>query len=147
MMHLAGSKNTSLSRSLMAGFASGIVAAILNAAYNYFFRKATGFTGAGLIDPLVIFVSFPILFILTGFIFYEMIEYINRGPLLFTIIFALLILVAIILGLNQFEKGMEGLYLGILIITGILICFLLPFLATHPRIFMDQEELNESAEL
>jgi hypothetical protein len=48
---------------------------------------------------------------------------------------------------SQYEKGMEGFLLGITIITGLLMAFLLPYLATHAKIFMDKEELSESAEV
>ena len=71
MMHLARSKNTSFSRSLMAGLACGIFAALWNIVYAYFYRKATDFTGAAVFEPLLIFVAFPLLFMITGFIFFE----------------------------------------------------------------------------
>lgn len=144
MMHWAHSKNTSISRSLLAGLACGIIAAILNVGYMYFYRKATGFTGVGLFEPLFFFIAFPLLFIIAGFIFFEMIEYIKRGRMVFTFLFLLLTLMATISDLNSFGKAKEEFLLGIILITGILISLLLPFLATHAKIFMDEEELSES---
>jgi len=55
-------------------------------------------------------------------------------------------LIAIFFDLSQLAKGPGDLLLGIVLITGLLISFLLPFLATHPKIFMDKEELSESFE-
>ena len=45
-----------------------------------------------------------------------------------------------------YNEGIEGLLLGIILITGLLISFMLPFLATHAKIFMDKEEFSESTE-
>lgn len=129
----------------MAGLACGIVAAVLNVAYGYFYRRATGFTGAALFEPLVMFIAFPLLFIIAGFIFFEMADSIKRGGLIFVILFLTLMIIGAILNLNRGASGKEGLLLGIVLITGILISLLLPFLATHPKIFMDNEELSESA--
>jgi drug/metabolite transporter (DMT)-like permease len=144
MIHLAHSKNTSISRSLMAGLACGIVAAVLNVAYSYFYRKATGFTGAALFEPLIIFIAFPLLFLIAGFIFFEMADTIKKGRPIFTILFLTLMCIGTILNLNNGVVGKEGLIMGIVLITGILIALLLPFLATHPKIFMDKEGLSES---
>jgi hypothetical protein len=41
---------------------------------------------------------------------------------------------------------MRGLLLGIEILTGLVIALLLPFLATHPKIFMENEEFSESVD-
>jgi hypothetical protein len=41
---------------------------------------------------------------------------------------------------------MHGLLLGIEIVTGLIVALLLPFLATHPRIFMENEEFSESVD-
>jgi drug/metabolite transporter (DMT)-like permease len=146
MMHFAPQRNTSLSRSLLAGLACGILAALLNVLYTYFYRTATEFSGSMLFEPLVIFIAFPLLFLVGGFLFFEMVEFIKKGRLFFTVFFLLLMLIAAILGINNYGKEMEGLLLGIIAITGLLMSFLLPFLATHARIFMDQEEFTESAE-
>jgi hypothetical protein len=146
MKHFASSRNTSFSRSLMAGFACGIIAALLNVAFGYFYSKATGFALPILFEPLLSFVGFPLLFIIVGVVFYEMVEYIKKGRVLFTILFLLLLLVGIVLSVSNYGKGMKEFMLGITIITGLLLSLLLPYLATHARIFMDKEEFTESAE-
>ena len=146
-MHLAKLKKTSFSRSLMAGFACGIVAALLNVLYSYFYRNATDFDGSLLFTPLLIFVGFPILFVITGVILYEMIDHIKNGRLWFTILFLLLMGLAVVLNMNQRSKGTEGLLLGIILITGLLMSLLLPYLATHAKIFMDEEEFKETEDI
>jgi hypothetical protein len=145
-MHLSKVRNTSLSRCLMAGFACGIVAALLNVLYSYFYRHATDFDGSLLFTPLLIFVGFPILFVLISVIFYEIVDHVKKGKMWFTVIFLLLTALAAILSLNQQSKGAEGLQIGIMLISGFLVSLLLPFLATHAKVFMDEEEFKETAE-
>ena len=106
-MHLASEKNTSLSRCLLAGLVCGLITAFLNVTYAYFYRRATDFIGYKVIEPLLIFIAFPLLFIIAGLIFFEMVENIKKGRLLFTMLFLLLMLIAIIFDLSQSGKGIE----------------------------------------
>jgi hypothetical protein len=137
-------KTTSFSRAVIAGLICGIIAALLNVIYEFFYRKITGLVGDKLISPLPIYVGFPILMIAAGVIFLGAVEFIRRGRLFFTIFFLSLTLLAIVFSVRS-ANGVRGLLLGMEIITGLLISFLLPFLATHPKIFMEQEELSESS--
>ena len=145
-MHLSTTKNTSFSRSLLAGIVCGILAGILNVAYTMFYRKATDFNTYKVVEPLLIFIAFPLLFVIAGFIFFEMVENIRKGRLYFTILSLVMMAIALIFGLRPLEKGIGDLLFGIILITGLLVSLLLPFLATHPKIFMDKEELSESTD-
>lgn len=144
-MHLAAQKNTSLSRSLLAGLVSGLVGAFLAAGYTFFYRKATDVSGYKIVEPMLIFLVIPIIVISTGLIFFEMADNMKKGRMFFTIISLFVTLAAIVLVL-KLDKGIRELLLGIVLITGLLISFLLPFLATHPKLFMDEEELSESVD-
>jgi len=75
-----------------------------------------------------------------------MVENIKKGRLYFTILSLLMMGVALVFGLRQLNKGIGDLLFGIILITGLLVSLLLPFLATHPKIFMDKEELSESTD-
>jgi drug/metabolite transporter (DMT)-like permease len=143
-MHLAATKNTSFSRSLLAGIVCGILAAILNVAYTVLYRRAADFNAYKVVEPLLIFIAFPLLFVIAGFIFFEMVENIKKGRSYFTILSLVMMAIALIFGLRALEKGIGYLLFGIILITGLLVSLLLPFLATHPKIFMDKEELSES---
>jgi len=145
-VHLASSKNTSFSRSLLAGIVCGILAAILNLVYTVYYRKVTDFTGYKVVEPLLIFIAFPLLFVIAGFIFFEMVENIRKGRLYFTVLSLVMMAIALIFGLRQLERGIGDLLFGITLITGLIVSLLLPFLATHPKIFMDKEELAESTD-
>lgn len=145
-MHLASTRNTSFSRSLLAGMICGILAAILNVVFTAFYRKATDFTAYKVVDPLLIFIAFPLLFVIAGFIFFEMVENITKGRLYFTVLSLIMMTIALFFGLRQLEKKIGDLLSGIVLISGLLVSLLLPFLATHPKIFMDKEELSESTD-
>jgi len=145
-VHSASSKNTSFSRSLLAGIVCGILAAILNLVYTVYYRKVTDFTGYKVVEPLLIFIAFPLLFVIAGFIFFEMVENIRKGRLYFTVLSLVMMAIALIFGLRQLERGIGDLLFGITLITGLIVSLLLPFLATHPKIFMDKEELAESTD-
>ena len=145
MQHFAAQKNTSLSRSLLAGLVSGLVGAFLAAGYTFFYRKATDVSGYKIVEPMLIFLVIPIIVISTGLIFFEMADNMKKGRMFFTIISLFVTLAAIVLVL-KLDKGIRELLLGIVLITGLLISFLLPFLATHPKLFMDEEELSESVD-
>jgi len=143
--HLSVKKNTSLSRSLLAGLVCGLIGGFLDAGYTFFYRQATELSGYKIVEPMIIFMVIPIIVITTGLIFFELVDNMKRGRLFFTIISLFVTLAAIILDL-QLEKGIRELLGGIILITGLLISFLLPFLATHPKLFMDEEELSESVD-
>jgi drug/metabolite transporter (DMT)-like permease len=144
-------RDTSFSRSVIAGAICGLIAALLNAVYDLFYRTTTGFESDKLISPVPIFFAVPALLIIAGVIFFEMVEFIKMGKLLFTVLFLSLTLLAIIIdvfqnGNRNSLSGMRGLLLGIEILTGLVIALLLPFLATHPKIFMENEEFSESVD-
>jgi hypothetical protein len=143
-------KTTSFSRALMAGVVCGVIAALLNAVYDLFYRTSTGFESDKLISPVPIFFAIPVVMMVAGIIFFEMVEFIKVGRLLFTAIFLVLTVIAIVFdvsarGESGAMSGRSGLLLGIVIVTGLVVAFLLPFLATHPKIFMEQEEFTESS--
>ncbi len=143
-------KQSSFSRALLAGLICGLVAALLVVVYVVLYRKMTGYAGVGIIEPFVVFIGGPLLLVIAGFIFLGMIEVFKRGELYFVILALLLTGGAIVFELLYKEgsvlSGSKGLLLGITAIVGLIISFLLPFLATHPKIFMEKEELLESAQ-
>ena len=143
-------KQSSFSRALLAGLICGLVAALLVVVYVVLYRKMTGYAGVGIIEPFVVFIGGPLLLVIAGFIFLGMIEVFKRGELYFVILALLLTGGVIVFELVYKEgsvlSGSKGLLLGITAIVGLIISFLLPFLATHPKIFMEKEELLESAQ-
>ncbi len=143
-------KESSFSRALLAGLICGIIAAVLIVIYTSQYRKITGFEGLGFIEPSIIFIGSPLLLVFAAFVFLGMVELFKKGELFFILLALLLTVGAIFFDLLSKEgpimSGSKGLLLGIEVITGLIISFLLPFLGTHPKIFMEKEELSESAQ-
>ena len=143
-------KESSFSRALLAGVICGILSAVLVSIYTYEFRKITDFKGLGFLEPNIIFVAFPLLMVIAGFIFLGMVEVFKNGEFLFILVALLLMIGGIVFVLVSREgavmAGATGLLLGVIGIAGLIMSFLLPFLGTHPKIFMEKEELLESAQ-
>jgi hypothetical protein len=143
-------RNSSFSRALLAGLICGIIAAVLVLIYASQYRKLTDFTGMAYIEPLLIFIAFPLFMVFAGFVFIGMVEVFKNGELLFIISVLLLTAGAIIFdsvyNRGPLMSGREGLVFGMVLITGLIAALLLPFLGTHPKLFMEEEELLESAQ-
>jgi hypothetical protein len=143
-------KESSFSRALLAGLICGIVGAALIAFYTFEYRKITEFKGLGFLEPMVIFIAVPLLMVLAGFLFLGMIEVFKNGELLYILLALVLTIggfvVVMVVNEGPMLSGSKGLWLGIITIGGLISTFLLPFLGTHPKIFMEEEELLESAQ-
>jgi hypothetical protein len=145
MLHLARSRNTSLSRCLMAGLACGLLAGFLGAVYTYAYGQAASFTGGMWFSPLTFFVGIPILFVIAGYLLFEMVEFVSAGRGIFMVLIILLTALGVILSL-RYKGDMAGLMVGLMVINGLLMSLLLPYFATHARIFMDREEYEDTEE-
>ena len=143
-------KESSFSRALLAGIICGIASAALVVIYASVYRNMTGFRGMGFIEPSIIFVGCPLVMVLAAFIFLGMVEVWKNGEVIF-VLAALVLTAGAIVSEFFFLPGRAttsafGLLLGAELIAGLIMAFLLPFLGTHPKIFMDREELLESAQ-
>jgi len=143
-------KESSFSRALLAGLICGILGAALIAFYTFEYRKITEFKGLGFLEPMVIFIAVPLLMVIAGLLFLGMVELFKNGELLYILLAVVLTIggFVIVLVVNEgpMLSGRKGLWLGIITIGGLISAFLLPFLGTHPKIFMEEEELLESAQ-
>jgi hypothetical protein len=143
-------KESSFSRALLAGLICGIIGAALIAFYTFEYRKITEFKGLGFLEPMVIFIAVPLLMVLAGFLFLGMVEQFKNGEFLYILLALVLtiggLVVVLIVKAGPVLSGSKGLLLGIITIGGLISTFLLPFLGTHPKIFMEEEELLESAQ-
>jgi len=141
---------SSFSRALLAGLICGILGAALIAFYTFEYRKMTEFKGLGFLEPMIIFIAVPLLMVLAGFLFLGMVEQFKNGEFLYILLALALtiggIVVVVIVKEGPMLSGSKGLLLGIITIGGLISSFLLPFLGTHPKIFMEEEELLESAQ-
>ena len=138
-------KNVRLSRTLLAALLAGLICAVIVGVFVYNFRHWADSTTMVIFSPLVLFIGIPLVFLLAGIIFFELAHWAN-GPGIYKVIFAILTLLVIAIDLEIFSGNFEltgstRLVFGMELINGLLLTFLLPFLATHPRLFMTGDGL------
>ncbi len=138
------------SRSVLSGLMAGVLAAIANFFFVVIYRLGTGVNAYEyIISPVFIGFGFPILLTLAGLIYFVMNRYLPKGVMWYSILFVLLTLLAVLIvflsqGTGSIFSGSKGLLFGMIIITGLMISFLIPYLARHPKIFMTKEGVRES---
>lgn len=132
--------DNSFSKALLAGFFAGIIGAIINLAYNVIYRSSTRFNSDEVVSPLIIFTAFPILLIISSWIYFLMIRHISHGRSWYYLFCAVVTagsLYACSLASSGLLAGVGGLCAGMSIITGLLAAFLVPWLYGHPDIYHD----------
>lgn len=136
---------TPLSKSVMAGLAAGITATLLNLVYNFIFRGITKLSlSVSVINVSTIIFATVLLCIIAGLIYYFIVLYLKQRATVFTTLFIVITVIAVILGLSfsispeqNISRQFDGLYVGMVIITGICTGFLVPWLAGHKNAFFD----------
>ncbi len=140
----------SLNRSVISGVMAGVLAAIANFFFVLIYRLGTGVNAYEyIISPVFIGFGFPILLTLVGLIYFVMNRYLPKGVMWYSILFISLTLFAVLTDFlsrvtGSILSGSKGLLLGMIIITGLMISFLIPYLARHPKIFMTKEGVRET---
>ena len=134
--------STTFSKSLLAGFLTGIIAALLNLVYMIIYRESTDYAADLIVMPLTIFIGFPILMAMAGSAYFLLQKHLLSGTTWFIIIcfigmIALLTVTILDTRLNHgiLLSGARGLFLGMVIITSLLAAFLIPYLARHSKIY------------
>lgn len=135
--------STSLSKSILAGLLSGVLAALINLIYVIIYRESTGFSGDNIfVMPLTIFIGFPILLLLGGMFYYLIQRHLPNGTIWFSVFcISLMAALGILVMLDtrnhpgSILSGARGLFLGLTIITFLLAAFFIPYFARHPKIY------------
>jgi uncharacterized integral membrane protein len=134
---------TTLSKSILAGLLSGVIAALINLCYVIIYRETTGFSGDDIfVMPLTIFFGFPILLLLGGMCYFLIQKHMPNGMIWFSIL-CLTLMTALAVFVIQDTRyhhgtllsGPRGLFLGLVIITFLLAAFLIPYFARHSKIY------------
>jgi hypothetical protein len=137
-----------LSRGILGGLFTGILAAVLNLIFDYIYRQVTSYQVAEFVNiNSIIFFTIPTL-VVAGIVYSVLRQFVKNGLLVYTILaIAATVIVAFIpLGPNMLPSGdpmpgsARGLTMGIEIITGLIGAFGLPYFAEHPRIWSDDEK-------
>lgn len=128
-------ESTEFSRSLLAGVFAGIAAVIIGLIYNFIFRTSTGFSLSDLINvSTMIFILISALTV-AGLVYYVFHHYFKQGNVIYILFSMLFTAVAVYLAMqvNRAADPVEThqfryLLAGVLIITGLLASFFIPFL-------------------
>jgi len=135
-------EQTNFSKCLLAGVATGITIIPISLIYNFIYRHFTNFAVSWVINVTsIIFASF-ILSTLAGLLYYFLVPFLKKSKNLYTLLFIVLTVAVIFLGFHMqrsnnpvISNQFRGLYLGDVVITGIAIAFLIPWLARHKNSF------------
>ncbi|MES2003991.1 MAG: hypothetical protein V4450_05680 [Bacteroidota bacterium] len=132
-------------RGILGGLFVGIATAVLGLAFDFIYRKMTGYEFAEYINiNSIIFFCIPTL-VVGGIVYSLILEYVKKGLAVYTILcLVLTIVVALIpLGPNMLPSGQQmpasarGLTMGIELITGLMGTFALPYFARHEEVWGD----------
>jgi O-antigen/teichoic acid export membrane protein len=132
-------------RGILGGLFVGIATAVLGLAFDFIYRKITGYQFAEYINiNSIIFFCIPTL-VVGGIVYSLMVEFLKKGLVIYiTLCIILTVVVAFIpLGPNMLPSGeamppsARGLTMGIEIITGVMGAFAIPYFAKHAEIWGD----------
>jgi len=135
-------KQTEFSKAVLSGLFAGIVATCANLLFNMIFRGITQFNPSAIINVSSIIMGSVLVLTIAGLLFYFFQHYIKGGSLLFRIFFLLLTAIAIYFSVQvqrstdaTVSKQFEELLSGIVLISGIIIIFYIPYLFRHEHIY------------
>lgn len=143
--HSASYKNSLSTRGILGGLFVGIATAILGLAFDFIYRKITGYEFAEYINiNSIIFFCIPTL-VVGGIVYSLLLQYLKKGLTVYVVLCIILTTVVafIPLGPNMLPTGQpmpasaRGLTVGIEIITGAMGTFALPYFAKHSEIWND----------
>lgn len=143
--HSAAYKDSLSIRGILGGLFVGIATAILGLAFDFIYRKITGYEFAEYINiNSIIFFCIPTL-VVGGIVYSLLLQYLKKGLTVYVVLCIILTTVVafIPLGPNMLPTGQpmpasaRGLTVGIEIITGAMGTFALPYFAKHSEIWND----------
>ena len=131
-------QQTDLSRSILAGLFTGIVATVGNLIFIFIYVRLTAVYTFNLMDGFTTIFGTIILLIVCGIFFYFFVHYMKRGVNVYRVL--VFLITAIILWVGwQFHPGyipseFRVLFMGTQLIIGGLAAFLIPYLFRHDSI-------------
>jgi hypothetical protein len=133
---------TEFSKSVMAGAFAGIMATLVNLAFDYFYRQSSQFSPSTIINVSSIIFVTMIIFVLAGFIYFWLNKLSKAGTVIYIALFSALTIYCFYMGLHINRSAdpteiaqFRTLYLGIEIPTGALAAFFVPYLVKHSYIY------------
>jgi len=131
-------KQSDLSRSVLGGLFSGIVATVLNMIFVYAYRFISGFEDFQGFDLTVIVFGTLLLSLACGVVFYLFVHYLRRGITTYRIAVLLITILIIVSGLTlrqsivgEVPMDFRIIVIATQIVIGGLAAFLIPYLFRH----------------
>lgn len=132
---------TDLSRSILAGLFSGIVATVSNLVFTIAYRSITQFYEFNAIDITTIVFGTMLLSIACGAMFYFFVHYLNKGIIFYRIMVFIVTVIIVYFGIvlrrtiqDVIPNEFRVLVIGTQVIIGGLAAFLIPYLFKHDKL-------------
>lgn len=135
---------TLLSKTLLTGVFAGIVATLINLAYDFFFRYYAKLYPSEIINVSSIIFGSMLLCTIAGIIYYFLVRYVKYGNIIYVAAFLALTIICIIESMHVnrsidpvVNEAFRGLLLGTVVVCGLLTTFLIPYLTRHDTLYND----------
>ena len=135
---------TRLSKTLLTGVFAGIIATLINLAYDFFFRYYAKLYPSEFINVSSIIFGSMLLCTIAGIIYFMLSKFIKHGDILYIVLFCALTVISFIASMHvqrsanaDVSEAFRGLLLGTVAVTGLLVTFLIPYLTKHDVLYND----------
>ena len=129
-------------KSLMAGLFTGLIATLANLIFNFFYRDITAFSLSMIINATSIIFLSTILLTVAGILYYLLVLYMHKNRAVYIAAFTAVTAICVFLATQTHRTAshllnveFSGLLLGIVLITGLLGAFMVPYLVRHKNMF------------
>lgn len=133
---------TRLSKTLLTGVFAGIVATLINLAYDFFFRYFEKLYPSEFINVSSIIFATMLLFTIAGIIYFLLDKFVRHGNVVYIILFCVLTAVSFYAGMHVqrssdplVSQEFRGLLLGTVVVSGLLASFFIPYLSKHDTLY------------
>jgi len=135
-------RQTEFSKAVLSGLFAGIIATLINLAYDYFYRDMTGFQLSTIINVPSIILASTLLLTIAGLIFYVFKHFIRKGSLIYRVVFLAITIFCVYLSLHAHRSAnpvlayeFKWLLFGVVVVLGGLAAFFIPYLFDHEEIY------------
>ncbi|HEX6916289.1 MAG TPA: hypothetical protein VF145_13660 [Chitinophagaceae bacterium] len=132
-----------LTKSLMAALFVGIFAVLADEVYNFVYREITGFSPSQIFNVSSLIFGTLIFFMVAGLIYFFLAKFSSRADILFIVLMLLITAGGFVIGLGvqrsadaHISAVFRGLFIGVILIMGLMAAFLIPFYVKHYRKFL-----------
>ncbi len=124
-------------RGILGGVFTGLITTVLNLAFDVVYRQITGYDYATFVNINTI-TAFSVMTVLAaGILYFILKKYVKAGAFIYLL--TIVVFTVLMLFIDSFRPALSpfsaGLAMGIIIITGAMAAFVLPYIAEHPKLW------------